>query len=46
MNTWRSETRSANHAASQLSGGGPNDVDDTPARDDYDNDDDELRSKS
>ena len=29
-NTWRSGVRSAMHAASQLHGKGPNDVDDVP----------------
>ena len=29
--TWRSGVRSAMHAASQLPGRGPNDVDDAPA---------------
>ena len=30
--TWRSDVRSAMHAASQLPGKGPTDVDDAPAR--------------
>ena len=29
--TWRSDVRSATHAASQLPGKGPTDVDDVPA---------------